>query len=55
MPLDSPEATTKVSDHNSTAVPKAVRNNQQIEPGDRLGWYKQDGRWYVQRIDEEGN
>lgn len=55
---EQPEATTKVSGSNSTAVPKPFRNNRNIDRGDRLGWFKQDGRWYIELVeseDEEGN
>ena len=53
-----PEDITKVTGTKTAYLPKALRNNLGIEPGDYVAWRKEEGRWYAEKAtpsEVEGN
>lgn len=45
---------TKVSENNSTAVPKPFRTDTGTGEGDVLEWHTIDGEWVVRKKDDGG-
>jgi bifunctional DNA-binding transcriptional regulator/antitoxin component of YhaV-PrlF toxin-antitoxin module len=43
-------AVSKVFQHGKTQVPKEVREVLKLEDGDRILWFNEDGKIFVQRL-----